>query len=38
MRLTIPYPVSANRYWRHNRGRHHRSSEAKAYRAQVQVA
>lgn len=35
MIVTLPYPPSANRYWRHNRGRTHLSSEAKAYRVQV---
>lgn len=31
MILKLPYPPSANRYWRHNRGIIHRSSEAKAF-------
>lgn len=34
-RLTLPYPPSANIYWRHNRGRIHRSEEADAYIEQV---
>ncbi|CAB5187294.1 Crossover junction endodeoxyribonuclease, RusA-like [uncultured Caudovirales phage] len=33
--LRLPYPVSANRYWRHFRGRVVRSAAANAYRAQV---
>lgn len=33
--LTLPYPPSANRYWRHNRGRNHISREAMGYIAQV---
>lgn len=33
--LTLPEPPSANRYWRHNRGRTHLSSEAIAYRQAV---
>jgi crossover junction endodeoxyribonuclease RusA len=33
--LTLPVPPSANRYWRHERNMIHRSSEAKAYIAQV---
>lgn len=35
IRLTLPFPVSANRYWRANRGRVHRSAEAVAYKEQV---
>ena len=40
MKLTLPYPVSANRYWRHYRGergevRVKLSSEAQAYKAEV---
>ena len=35
IRLTLPYPPSANRYWRHNRGRIHRSAEAEAYKHHV---
>ena len=31
----LPYPVSANRYWRHFRGRVVRSAAANAYRAQI---
>lgn len=30
-KLILPYPPSANIYWRHNRGRTHRSREADAY-------
>lgn len=33
--MTLPYPVSANRYWRHARGMTFLSKEAKAYREQV---
>lgn len=29
--MVLPYPPSANRYWRHNRGRTHRSEEAVRY-------
>jgi crossover junction endodeoxyribonuclease RusA len=35
MRLVLPYPPSANTYWRHNRGRTHVSNEARAYRTRV---
>lgn len=35
--LILPYPVSANRYWRHFRGRTVVSKEAKHYRAQVML-
>lgn len=34
--MMLPYPVSANRYWRNFRGRMTRSVEAMAYREQVQ--
>jgi crossover junction endodeoxyribonuclease RusA len=34
-RLVLPVPPSSNRYWRHNRGQIHVSSEAKAYRSEV---
>lgn len=34
-RITLPYPPSANVYWRHNRGRIHRSQEAEEYIKQV---
>lgn len=34
-KITVDYPPSANRYWRHNRGRIHRSNEANAYRDHV---
>lgn len=33
--ITLPYPPSNNRYYRHNRGRTHISAEGKAYRAAV---
>lgn len=36
--VTLPYPPSTNRYWRHNRGRTHISAEGKAYRAAIQAA
>ena len=36
--LTLPYPPSANRYWRHNRGRTHISAEGRAFRAAVAAA
>lgn len=35
MKLTLPYPPSANRYWRHTQGRIVRSREANDYKAQV---
>lgn len=35
MRITLPYPPSANRYWRTFRGRSVLSAEAKAYKKQV---
>lgn len=35
--VTLPYPPSTNRYWRHNRGRTHISSEGKAYREAVKA-
>lgn len=31
----LPFPPSANRYWRHNRGRTHLSGEARTYRALI---
>jgi crossover junction endodeoxyribonuclease RusA len=31
MNIILPYPPSCNRYWRHNRGRTHRSKEAVDY-------
>lgn len=34
--MMLPYPISANRYWRTFRGRNVRSSEAMAYKAEVQ--
>ena len=33
--LTLPHPISANRYWRHFRGRTVVSKEAKDYQAAV---
>lgn len=33
--LTLPYPPSGNRYWRHAKGRTYLSAEARAYRAAV---
>lgn len=33
--LTLPEPPSANRYWRHARGRTYRSAEANDYRTNV---
>lgn len=35
MKVTLPYPPSANRYWRAFRGRTVLSAEAKAYKKQV---
>lgn len=35
MTITLPTPVSANRYWRNFRGRMVVSAEAKAYKEQV---
>ena len=35
MILTLPYPPSANHYWRHQNGRHHISAEGVAYRKVV---
>lgn len=35
--MMLPYPVSGNRYWRNFRGRMTRSSEALAYRDEVQA-
>lgn len=35
MNLTLPYPPSANRYWRNVRGRMVISAEARAYRAAI---
>lgn len=35
MKLTLPYPPSSNRYWRHDRGVIHRSREADQYKQQV---
>lgn len=35
MRLTLPFPPSANRYWRNYHGRMVRSAEAEAYIAAV---
>lgn len=33
--LTLPYPVSTNRYWRTFRGRQVVSSEARSYKAAI---
>lgn len=33
--LTLPYPPSANRYWRNMRGRMVKSEEARAYQQQA---
>ena len=33
--ITLPYPPSNNRYYRHNRGRTHISAEGQAYRDSV---
>lgn len=35
MTLVLPYPPSANRYWRHARGRTYLSADALAYREAV---
>lgn len=35
MKITLPYPPSANRYWRNWRGRTVLSAEARAYKADV---
>ncbi len=35
MKLTLPFPPSANRYWRHCRGRTFVSAEATQYRRAV---
>lgn len=35
MILTLPYPISSNRYWRSARGRVFVSAEAKAYKQEV---
>lgn len=34
-KITLDYPPSSNRYWRHDRGVIHRSNEANAYRDTV---
>ncbi|HGU8496160.1 crossover junction endodeoxyribonuclease RusA, partial [Escherichia coli] len=33
--ITLPWPPSNNRYYRHNRGRTHVSAEGQAYRDNV---
>lgn len=33
--FTLPYPPSVNRYWRHNRGITHISTEGRLYRRKV---
>lgn len=38
IRLTLPEPPSANRYWRVWRGRAVKSAEARAYQARVKLA
>ena len=35
IRMILPYPVSANRYWRIAQNRHYHSKEALAYRRDV---
>lgn len=35
IRMVLPYPVSANRYWRIAQNRHYHSKEALAYRRDV---
>jgi len=35
--MMLPYPISANRYWRTFRGRTVRSSDAMAYKEEVQT-
>jgi crossover junction endodeoxyribonuclease RusA len=35
VKITLDFPPSANRYWRHDRGVTHRSAEANAYRDNV---
>ena len=35
--ILLPWPPSVNRYWRHNRGRTHISTEGKHYRQEVQT-
>ncbi len=37
MRLTLPYPPSANRYVRHTANGSYRTSEANSYRRQAQL-
>ncbi|HAI9572109.1 TPA: hypothetical protein HL151_00045 [Escherichia coli] len=34
-RISLPWPPSNNRYYRHNRGRTHISAEGQAYRDSV---
>jgi crossover junction endodeoxyribonuclease RusA len=36
-RLILPYPVSANRYWRHFRGMTVKSADARKYQAECQA-
>lgn len=36
--MDLPYPPSANTYWRHARGRHYISPNGLAFRAAVQTA
>ena len=35
LELPLPWPPSANAYWRHNRGRSHLSHKARRYREEV---
>ncbi len=37
MKLTLPWPPSANKYWRHNRGRFHRTKQADVYSEDVEA-
>jgi crossover junction endodeoxyribonuclease RusA len=37
IRITLPVPPSANNYWRHDRGRTHRTHEADQYRRTVSL-
>lgn len=38
MRLKLPYPPSANRYWAHVRGRVYVTNEARTYKEYVKAA
>lgn len=37
MKITLPYPISTNRYWRHSARGVFISPEARAYRAEVRL-